>query len=149
MREKTFTELNEATQNLGAGHTGTADLLNLLLSRLGEELGHHNDGLLGEAALAEHLEEAGLGDVNHGHDTLGLHLSLGVLLTDGGGHEGPEAVHVDSGAEVVVLLLVEVTHTDLTEEARVVFVHDDAVVVLASCLQTSRHFPVIERSSPC
>ena len=47
------------------------------------------------------------------------HLSLGVLLANLGWDESPETVHVDSWAEELVVLLVEMTHTDLTEEARV------------------------------
>merc|ERR1712094_165751 len=92
------------------------------------------------------------------------------------GHKGPEAVEVDGGAVVAVLGLVEVTHTNLAEETRGVFVEVDAVVVLATrvtattrvlavlsdtaltvrhvaarlpgLLQTCRHVPC-EQCSPC
>lgn len=56
-------------------HAGAADLLDLLLGERGEELGLDDYGLLRQLALAKHLEDAVLGDVDH-------HSRAGVL---GGG----------------------------------------------------------------
>ena len=47
-----------------------------------------------------------------------FHLSFSVLLTNLVRDEGPEAVHVHGRAVELVLGLVEVTHTDLSEETR-------------------------------
>ena len=58
-----------------------------------------------------------LGDINDGDGIGGL--GGGVLGAGLLGHEGPDAVQVDDGAVEFVVLLVEVTHTDLTEVTRV------------------------------
>jgi len=130
--------------HLGGRHTGTSDILDLCLSSPREELGLNDNWLPGEATLAKHLEEARLGDVDHRHVALGSDLLLRILLADSAGHEGPQAIHIHSGAVVVVLHFVEMAHTDLTEVARVVFVHDDAVVVLAtSVTATTRMLAVL------
>ena len=118
--------------HLGTWHTCTTNFLDLLLRSLGEELSLHNDSLLRQTALAENLEEARLGDIDHWHDTLGGNLGLGELLAGAGWDQSPEAIEVHSRAMVRVLGLVEVTHTDFTEEARVVFVEIDTVVMLAT-----------------
>merc|ERR1711998_399094 len=61
--------------------------------------------------LAEELEDAQLVAVN---DKRGLHILFAVLLLGLLVDEGPQLVEVDSGAEELVVLFVEVTHTDLT-----------------------------------
>ncbi len=67
--------------HLGYQHNSTADLPDLLLGQLGDELGLDNDGLAGELALAQDLEDAVLGHVNDGGDALvlgGSNAGLGV-----------------------------------------------------------------------
>lgn len=91
-------------------NAGATDGLDLLLSLAAEELGLDNHGLLGEEALAEHLEEAGPGAVNHG-DLVALGVNGARLLAD----QSPQAVDVDRRAVVALVGLVVVTHTDLTE----------------------------------
>jgi hypothetical protein len=61
---------------LSSEDNGTASSLDLLLSELGDEAGLDDEGL-GNAALAEELEGAGVGEVNHGDGTSGG-LNLGV-----------------------------------------------------------------------
>ena len=60
-----------------------------------------------------------LGHVNDWDLALSLNLLLLVLGASLGGDKSPETVDVDDWAEVHVLGLVEVTHTDLTEVTRV------------------------------
>ena len=60
-----------------------------------------------------------LGHVNDWDLALGLNLLLLVLGASLGGDKSPQTVDVDDRAEVHVLGLVEVTHTDLTEVTRV------------------------------
>jgi hypothetical protein len=115
--------------NLGSQKASAASGLDLLL-RLGREvLGLDDHGHLREAALAEHLEVAGLGHVNDGGlAILGLLGLLLGLLRD----QRPQALHVHGGAVRAVAQQVEVAHTDLTEVTRVELVHQDTVVVLAT-----------------
>jgi hypothetical protein len=113
----------------------TTHSLDLLLGELGEVLGLNNDGLLGQSALAQHLEETLLGDVDDGHGVGGS--GLGVLLASLVAHEGPQDVQVDDGAVEFVHLLVEVPHTDLTEVTRVVLVEVNAVMVLTTGVTTT------------
>jgi 1-aminocyclopropane-1-carboxylate deaminase/D-cysteine desulfhydrase-like pyridoxal-dependent ACC family enzyme len=47
-------------------------------------------------------------------------------------HKRPHLIQIGGRAEVLVLGQMEMTHADLSEVARVVLVHVDAVVVLAS-----------------
>ena len=71
-------------------------------------------GALGlvDGYLSENLGVSQAQEVEHG-GLVGLLLEILVALL--GGDEGPELVKVDDGLPEVVLLLVEVTHTNLTE----------------------------------
>ena len=55
-----------------------------------------------------------------------------MLLAALGWHKRPELVEVDNWLPEVVLLLVEVPHTDLTEVTRMVFVQIGPVVMLST-----------------
>ena len=59
------------------------------------------------------------------------------LLVDALSGNVEELVEVDSRSEGAVLQLVEVTHTDLTEVTRVIFIHEDTVVVLSTSVTTT------------
>jgi len=126
--------------HLGDELDGSSDLLDLLLSELGNELGPHDDRLLWQLSLSENLEDSELGDVDDG----GLARGLGGLQPRLLSQKSPQLVKVDDRAVVVVLLLVEVTHTDLSEVTRVVLVEHDPVVVLSSGVTAStRVLPVL------
>jgi hypothetical protein len=49
------------------------------------------------------------------------------------GHEGPQAVEVDGGAEVGVPLVVEVPHTDLSEVTRMAELRKEQRLVSNGC----------------
>lgn len=72
-----FAAIYSRTESLGGEDASTTDSLDLLLSKLGEELGLHDDRLLGESTLAQNLEETLLGHIDDG-DGIAL-LGVGVL----------------------------------------------------------------------
>eukprot|EP00002_Diphylleia_rotans_P029448 TRINITY_DN5_c0_g1_i1.p1 TRINITY_DN5_c0_g1~~TRINITY_DN5_c0_g1_i1.p1 ORF type:complete len:158 (-),score=16.57 TRINITY_DN5_c0_g1_i1:764-1237(-) len=113
---------------LGDELAHTTDGLDLLLSTEREETSTDDDGDLGEETLAEDLEEASLGDIDDGGLVLLLSVGSASLLRD----EGPQLVDVEGRAEVVVAEQMEVSHTNLTEVTRMVFVEVDAVMVLTT-----------------
>jgi len=122
----------EKEHNLGCKYNSTTSLFNLLLSNLWNKLGLDNNGLLvRQNPLAKYLEVTELSNINHGHSI------LGCLVFDILGDHGPELVDVDDGTVELVAELVEVTHTNLTEVTRMVFVEEDPVVVHASCISTT------------
>ena len=99
-----------------------------------EELGADDNGLLGETALAENLEVAGVSDIDH-RDGAALLPVLADILRN----ESPELVQVDARAVVLRVKEVEVTHAVLAEVAGVVSVEQSTVMVLAtSVTATSR-----------
>jgi len=120
-------------------HTLATDCIDLLLSRLGEKPGLDDDRNLRADTLTEKLGVARVAEINDGH--------LAILALDGTGllgDERPDPVHVDHRAVELVLGLVEVPHTDLTEVTRVVFVPVDPVVVLTtSVTATARILAVL------
>lgn len=132
-------------KTLGSEHAGASDTPDLLLSAAAEELGLHDDWLGRELALAEHLEVSGLGDVDDGNlAALGLGCAGALLLRD----KSPQEVQVDGGAELLVLGVVEVPHTHLSEVTRMVLVEEDSVVVLAtSVTTTTRVAPVLANAT--
>jgi hypothetical protein len=109
----------------------TASLLDLLLGLCREVPGADDDRDLGEATLAENLGVAEVEEVEDGSLVALLGEVLVALLS---GDEGPELVKVDDGLPEVVLLLVEVAHTNLSEVTRVVLVNVGPVVVLRGVL---------------
>lgn len=121
--------------NLSSDDAHAANRLDLLLGSLGKELGLDDDWLLGHNTLAEHLEHTSAHAVND-RDGIAL-LGISVLFAELIRHEGPDLVHVDGGAVVLLHCLVEVTHTNLTEVTRVVLVKVNAVVVLSTGVTTS------------
>lgn len=64
---------------LGSQDACTADLLDLLLSQLAEELGLHNHGLVGQLTLTQDLEHTVLGHVDDGSNA-GVLSGLDTLL---------------------------------------------------------------------
>ncbi len=102
--------------------------MDLLSGIVTEESSLDDQGDRGEVALAQDLEVSELGDIDH----RGLSRALLGLLVDLSGDQGPELLHVDGGAVAQVLLLVESSHANLTEVTRVVLIHQDSVVVLAT-----------------
>jgi len=124
---------------------GTTSLLDLLLRLLGEKLSLHSNGLLGQLALAEALEDAELSQVDEGSSAISL---LGVLLALLEANHRPELVHVDGGHVVRVLLVVEITHTHLTEITRVILVESNSVHVLTtSVTATGRMLTVLANAT--
>ena len=107
--------------------TGTTDRTDLLLRTLREELGADNNGLLREVALAEHLEEAGVRDVDHGDRAALLPVLAHVL-----GDQRPQTVQVHRRHVVAVVQEVELAHAVLAKVAGVVAVKQRTVVVLAT-----------------
>jgi hypothetical protein len=108
----------------------TTGLLDLLLRQLAHPPRAHDERDLGKAALAEDL---GVAEGEEVEDGDGVLLGAGnVGLAGLGGDESPELVEVDDGLPEVVLLLVEVPHTNLTEVTRMVLVHVGTVVVLTT-----------------
>jgi hypothetical protein len=119
-------------RNLGGENADATGGLDLLLGLLAEEASLDDDRLVGEFALGEHLVDAVRGAVDHWSLAL-ADKRLSDFLAD----ERPEAVNVDGGAEVLVLLEVEVSHTDLTEVTRMKLVKVDAVMMLTTGETTS------------
>ena len=99
---------------LSSEDASTASSLNLLLSNAANELGLDNDRSVNMTSTEE-LEDTVLSQVNDG--------SLGGILLglfhDFFRENAQNFIEVHGGAEVLVSLHVEVSHTDLTEETRV------------------------------
>lgn len=114
-------------KGLCSENTGTTDSTDLLLRALREELGADNDGLLREVALAEHLEEAGVGDVDHRDGA-----ALLPVLADVLGDQRPQTVQVHRRHVVALVQEVELAHAVLAKVPGVVAVKQRAVVVLAT-----------------
>jgi len=108
----------------------TTSLLDLLLSELADPSCADNQRDFGNSALAKQLGVAQGEKVENGDGVLLLTGDVGV--TSLGGDEGPQLVEVDDGLPEVVLLLVEVSHTNLTEVTGMVLVHVGSVVVLTT-----------------
>merc|ERR1740130_51804 len=85
-----------------------------------------------------------LDDVDH----WGLALVLLVLSHLLVANQAPELVNVDDGANLTMLDDVEVPHTNLSEETRMVLVPHDPVVMLASCITaTTWMLPVLSNTT--
>lgn len=113
----------------------TTDSSDLLFSQLGNESGLDNDGNVWQLTLTQDLAVT----VSQGVDDWGsrsrsrLEVIVSLLLLN----QGPQLLQVDLWLPEVVSLLVEVSHTDLTEVTRVVLVQVGSVVVLTTGLTTT------------
>ena len=115
---------------LGNELNSPSNFLDLLLSKLANKLGSDDQWLLWELSLSEDLEVSVVGHINN----WGSRGVLGGLCTGIISDEGPDLVQVDDWAEVLVLVQVEVTHTNLSEVTWMVFIEHDSVVMLSSCI---------------
>lgn len=113
----------------------TTNSSDLLLSQLGNKSGLDNDWNLWQLSLTQNLTvTVGQGVNDWGSRRRG---SLQVLVSLLGVNQRPQLLQVDLWLPEVVSLLVEVSHTNLTEVTRVVLVHVGSVVVLTTGLTTS------------
>ena len=136
----TLLELIPRNLSLRREQARAANLLDLLLGELTNVSALHHNRLGRKLTLTEELEDAVLGQVNHGRLGRVLGARFALLLAN----QSPELVAVNRRAVVVVLQLVEVTHTNLTEVTRVILIHHNAVVVLTtSHTATRRVFSVL------
>lgn len=108
----------------------TTGLLDLLLSVPAEVSGADNDGDLGDTAFAQNLRVTQGEEVDDGGG-VGL-LAAQVGFASLGRDEGPQLVEVDGGLPELLVGLVEVSHTNLTEVTRVELVKVGTVVVLTT-----------------
>ena len=115
---------------LGSEQAGTSSRLNLLLGKLGEVLGLNNNRDI-DLSISKKLEVSLGHKINNGG--LARSGTLGSLINTLSGNI-EELVNVDSRSEGSVLQHMEVTHTNLTEVTRVIFIKEDTVVVLSSCV---------------
>ena len=118
-----------------------------LLSFLREETSLDDERLLGELSLAKNLVVAVLGDIDDGNVSFGELAGEGVvaiLLLD----ESPEMIDVDDGAMVLILGVMVIAHTDLTEVTRMVLVKVDTMMVeTTSVTTTSRMLSVFSNTT--
>ncbi len=109
----------------------------------GEEFGLDNDRNI-NLSVSKKLEVSVLYQINDG----GLSSSVlsGLIVTFPGDVE--DLVEVDRWAVGSVFQDVELTHTDLTEVTRVIFIHENSVVVLSSGVTaTARVLSVLSDTS--
>merc|ERR550514_1813317 len=111
-------------------HADTTSSFDLLLSLPGEESCLDNERLFWKRTLAHHLEESMLDDINDWSLAFVLCVLSHLFIAD----QAPDLVNVDRGADLPMLDDVEVAHTNLTKETRVILVPHDPVVMLASCI---------------
>lgn len=117
--------------------------LDLLFCQSGEEFRLDNDGNV-NLSVTQELEVSVLYQVNDG----GLSSSVlsGLIVTLPGDRK--DLVEVDRWAVGSVFQDVELTHTDLTEVTRVIFIHENSVVVLSSGVTaTTRVLSVLSDTS--
>jgi len=126
----------EGKDCLSSEHSDTSNSLDLAFSLLGEELCLDNHGLIGQRTIAEHLEESMTTNIDDWDGILGrislLIMSAGLLA-----HQTPQTISVDSWAVELLLGLVEITHTNLTEVTRVIFIEVDTMVMLTTSITTT------------
>lgn len=101
--------------------------LDLLFCQSGEEFSLDNDGNV-DLSVAQKLEVSVLDQINDG----GLASSVLGGLVESFPGDVEDLVEVDRGAVGSVFQDVELTHTDLTEVTRVIFIHQDSVMMLSS-----------------
>ena len=115
---------------LGNELNDTTGGLDLLLGDLGDESSLDDDRDVGELTLTEDLAVTVSESVDDGGS--GLRSGREVLVSVLSGNKGPQVLDVDDGLPEVVGLLVEVSHTDLTEVTGMVLIHVSSVVVLST-----------------
>eukprot|EP00968_Pinguiococcus_pyrenoidosus_P020189 scaffold2319_cov248-Pinguiococcus_pyrenoidosus.AAC.9 len=118
---------------LRSQQTRPSHSLDFLLRILREELCLHDDRHLREPALSKHFEQTQLGQIQDWRLVLLLLRGLQRAL----GEEGPQLVDVHRGAVLPVAQHVVLSHTDLSEVARVILVHQRTVVVLTTGVTTA------------
>lgn len=113
----------------------TTDSSNLLLSQLGNKSGLDDDWNVWQLTLTQNLAvTVGQGVDNWGsRGVRGLEVLVSLLLLN----QRPQLVQVDLWLPEVVSLLVEVSHTDLTEVTWMVLVHVGSVVLQTTGLTTT------------
>merc|ERR1719474_169158 len=112
------------------------------LGSSGKETSLHNDRLLGESSLAQHLKVPSSGAINN----WGLVCLISIFGPSLLRNKGPQLVEIDSRLiEVgVVRMDMEVPHTNLSKVTRMVLIEVNSVVVLTSSVSaTSGVLPVL------
>ena len=117
----------------GNENTCTSGFLNSLDSSLSEELCSNNNWNLWENSFTEYLEVSGFGNINH--RDLVFVLCSGVSC--GFSNERPKFISVDSWLEIMIVLLVEHSHTKLSVVSWMVFVHHDSLVMHTTSFTSS------------
>ena len=107
--------------------------LDLLLGRSAEELGLDDRRLLWQMTLAKNFVVSSSDNIDDRSFVRLLRILEPRLFRD----EGPQLVEIDRGAEVLLLSQMEVTHTDLSEVTRMVFVEVDSVMMLTAGITTT------------
>ncbi len=105
-------------------NAGSSDSFDFSLSNLAEELSLDDNRLGRQEALAQHLEEASLGHVDHWDSVLVGSVEGPGLLRD----ESPKFFEVDGGEVESVPLEGEVPDALFAEVAGVVSIHGGSVV---------------------
>ena len=121
---------------LSTENTGTSDLFDLLFSCFAEEPRLYNDGLLGQGSFTEDFVET----VPYNIDDGGFAFLVGlVLFTHLVADQSPQLVHVESWTVVFqgVSSGMEISHADLSEVTRMVFVEVDSVMMLTTGITTT------------
>merc|ERR1719427_249636 len=118
---------------LSGKNAGSSDSLDLLFGTAGEESCFHDDWLVGESSLAQNLEVSSFDSIDDWGDVLSSFVGLSGLFAD----QRPQFVQVDCGACMRVLLVVEVTHTNLTKVTGMEFVEVDSVMMLTTSITTT------------
>lgn len=116
---------------LSGQDASTSGFLDFALSVAREETGLDDDGLVGQTAFAEHLEETLFGAVDDWSTTFALFFQLDTqVFVD----QSPQLFHVDGRAEMGqrVFAHVEVAHANLSKVSGMVLVHVGLQVVLTT-----------------
>jgi hypothetical protein len=108
-------------------------LLDFPLCQLADKFGLDNYRLLWQLTFSQNLEVTVLSNVNNRGTSGILCCSEASFLAD----EAPELIQVYDRAEILIFAQVEVTHTNLSEETRMVFVHHNTVVMLSTGVTTA------------
>jgi hypothetical protein len=121
--------------DLGNQYAHTTYSLDLVFSLLTEELSLNDHWLGWKVTLSENLKVSSLGYVNNREYivwTSGSELLLYVFT-----NESPEEIEVDHRAELVVVLLLVMTHTNLTKVTWMVSIVVDLMVMFTTGVTSS------------